>query len=36
MPVPVLIGSWHTLDGLVDHVPAYVHDLVRSPSGRVG
>ncbi len=20
MPVPVLIGSWHTLDGLVDHV----------------
>jgi L-threonylcarbamoyladenylate synthase len=30
MPVPVLIGSWHTLDGLVDHVPAYVHDLVRA------
>ena len=20
MPVPVLIGSWHTLDGLVDHI----------------
>ena len=30
MPVPVLIGSWHTLDGLVDHVPGYVHDLVRA------
>ena len=30
MPVPVLIGSWHTLDGLVDHVPGYVRELVRA------
>ncbi len=27
MPVPVLVGSWNTLDGLVDHVPAQVDAL---------
>ena len=29
MPVPVLIGSWHTLDGLVDHVSLST-DLLRT------
>ncbi len=29
MPVPVLIGSWHTLEGLVDHIPQST-DALRS------
>lgn len=30
MPVPVLVGSWHTIDGLVDVMPQSAHDLVRA------
>jgi tRNA threonylcarbamoyl adenosine modification protein (Sua5/YciO/YrdC/YwlC family) len=30
MPVPVLIGSWRTLDGLVPDVPRPVRDLTRA------
>jgi L-threonylcarbamoyladenylate synthase len=30
MPVPVLVGSWRTLDGLVDRVVPTVRDLVRA------
>ncbi|WP_250281267.1 MULTISPECIES: L-threonylcarbamoyladenylate synthase [unclassified Frankia] len=30
MPVPVLIGSWRTLDGLVERVTQQVRDLVRA------
>lgn len=30
MPVPVLVGSWHTLDGLVDVLPADALTLVRA------
>jgi tRNA threonylcarbamoyl adenosine modification protein (Sua5/YciO/YrdC/YwlC family) len=30
MPVPVLIGSWATLDGLVDHVPPQVDALRKA------
>ncbi len=30
MPVPVLIGSWHTLDGLVDYVTPEVDALRRA------
>jgi tRNA threonylcarbamoyl adenosine modification protein (Sua5/YciO/YrdC/YwlC family) len=30
MPVPVLIGSWNTLDGLVDHVPPQVDALRKA------
>ncbi|AEH11131.1 MULTISPECIES: L-threonylcarbamoyladenylate synthase [Protofrankia] len=30
MPVPVLIGSWRTLDGLVERVTEQVRDLVRA------
>ncbi len=30
MPVPVLVGSWRTLDGLVERVTGDVRDLVRA------
>jgi L-threonylcarbamoyladenylate synthase len=30
MPVPVLVGSWHTIDGLVYSVPAGARDLIRA------
>ena len=30
MPVPVLVGSWHTLDGLVDVLPVDALALVRA------
>lgn len=30
MPVPVLVGSWRTLDGLVDPVPAAARALVEA------
>ncbi|CUU56496.1 tRNA threonylcarbamoyl adenosine modification protein, Sua5/YciO/YrdC/YwlC family [Parafrankia irregularis] len=30
MPVPVLVGSWRTLDGLVEQVTDQVRDLVRA------
>ncbi|WP_239332946.1 L-threonylcarbamoyladenylate synthase [Frankia sp. CiP3] len=30
MPVPVLVGSWRTLDGLVERVTEPVRDLVRA------
>ena len=30
MPVPVLVGSWHTIDGLVDVLPADALTLVRA------
>ncbi|SBW28347.1 L-threonylcarbamoyladenylate synthase [Protofrankia symbiont of Coriaria ruscifolia] len=30
MPVPVLVGSWRTLDGLVERVTSQVRDLVRA------
>jgi tRNA A37 threonylcarbamoyladenosine synthetase subunit TsaC/SUA5/YrdC len=30
MPVPVLIGSWRTLDGLVSHVSMPVRELTRA------
>jgi tRNA threonylcarbamoyl adenosine modification protein (Sua5/YciO/YrdC/YwlC family) len=30
MPVPVLIGSWHTIDGLVSAVSGQVRDLVEA------
>lgn len=30
MPVPVLVGSWHTIEGLVDFLPGDAHALVRA------
>ena len=30
MPVPVLVGSWRTLEGLMTRVPPHVRDLVRA------
>ena len=30
MPVPVLVGSWHTIDGLVYTVPAAARELIRA------
>ncbi len=30
MPVPVLVGSWHTIDGLVYTVPNTARELVRA------
>jgi tRNA threonylcarbamoyl adenosine modification protein (Sua5/YciO/YrdC/YwlC family) len=30
MPVPVLVGSWHTIDGLVYAVPPATRELIRA------
>ncbi|MGH3958302.1 L-threonylcarbamoyladenylate synthase [Mycobacterium sp.] len=30
MPVPVLVGSWHTIDGLALTVPQMARDLIRA------
>ena len=30
MPVPVLVGSWHTIQGLVYSVPQSAHELIRA------
>src|ERR1700712_4698000 len=30
MPVPVLVGSWHTIDGLVYSVPESARQLIRA------
>ena len=30
MPVPVLVGSWHTIDGLVHSVPHTARELIRA------
>src|ERR1700761_4511316 len=30
MPVPVLVGSWHTIDGLVYSVPHAARELIRA------
>jgi L-threonylcarbamoyladenylate synthase len=30
MPVPVLVGSWATIDGLVSYVPSTLRDLVEA------
>jgi len=30
MPVPVLVGSWHTIDGLVYSVPHTARELIRA------
>jgi L-threonylcarbamoyladenylate synthase len=30
MPVPVLVGSWHTIDGLVYSVPPSARELIRA------
>ena len=30
MPVPVLVGSWHTIRGLVYSVPDSAHELIRA------
>src|SRR5919112_170071 len=30
MPVPVLVGSWHTIDGLVSSVSGPARDLVEA------
>ena len=30
MPVPVLVGSWHTIEGLVYTVPDVARDLIRA------
>ncbi len=30
MPVPVLVGSWHTIEGLVYTVPHAAHELIRA------
>ncbi len=30
MPVPVLVGSWHTIDGLVYTVPPVARELIRA------
>jgi tRNA threonylcarbamoyl adenosine modification protein (Sua5/YciO/YrdC/YwlC family) len=30
MPVPVLVGSWSTIDGLVSHVPGAARELVEA------
>jgi L-threonylcarbamoyladenylate synthase len=30
MPVPVLVGSWHTIDGLAFAVPAGARELIRA------
>lgn len=30
MPVPVLVGSWETIDGLVSSTPALARDLIRA------
>lgn len=30
MPVPVLVGSWHTIDGLVYSVPHNARELIRA------
>jgi L-threonylcarbamoyladenylate synthase len=30
MPVPVLVGSWNTIDGLVFHVQQQARDLIRA------
>nr|WP_090340944.1 L-threonylcarbamoyladenylate synthase [Mycolicibacterium malmesburyense]CRL70601.1 Sua5/YciO/YrdC/YwlC family protein [Mycolicibacterium malmesburyense] len=30
MPVPVLVGSWHTIEGLVYNVPSSARELIRA------
>ena len=30
VPVPVLVGSWDTIDGLVNYVPAQVRELIEA------
>jgi tRNA threonylcarbamoyl adenosine modification protein (Sua5/YciO/YrdC/YwlC family) len=30
MPVPVLVGSWTTIDGLVNYVPSVLRDLIEA------
>ena len=30
MPVPVLVGSWHTIEGLVYNVPDTARELIRA------
>jgi L-threonylcarbamoyladenylate synthase len=30
MPVPVLVGSWNTIDGLVSFVPSVMRDLIEA------
>ncbi|MFL6164555.1 MAG: L-threonylcarbamoyladenylate synthase [Jatrophihabitantaceae bacterium] len=30
MPVPVLVGSWGTIDGLVNYVPSQLRDLIEA------
>src|SRR4029079_15961209 len=30
MPVPVLVGSWHTIEGLVYTVPGAARELIRA------
>ncbi|MGE2692895.1 L-threonylcarbamoyladenylate synthase [Mycolicibacterium pulveris] len=30
MPVPVLVGSWHTIEGLVHNVPHAARELIRA------
>ena len=30
MPVPVLVGSWTTIDGLVNYVPSVMRDLIEA------
>jgi L-threonylcarbamoyladenylate synthase len=30
MPVPVLVGSWTTIDGLVSYVPSVLRDLIEA------
>src|SRR5689334_25320224 len=30
MPVPVLVGSWHTIEGLVHSVPNTARELIRA------
>jgi L-threonylcarbamoyladenylate synthase len=30
LPVPVLVGSWHTIDGLVSWVPGPLRDLIEA------
>lgn len=30
MPVPVLVGSWHTIEGLVFNVPSSARELIRA------
>jgi len=30
MPVPVLVGSWDTIEGLVSYVPAQMRSLIEA------